>query len=194
MRPNIGPIGREAPSERPALGDYPLVSNSAHRGLSVAARRTPAHDAPTSGGPRSFTSADPYRPPVIGYVALTAGDIDVFAPARGIGAWCEANGWPLAKVLHDTDGAARAHTRRGLAQALEEVHDGRAAGLVLARLRDLADTAVEIGPLLRRFADGDAFVVALDYDVNAPQLPLAQRFGDLSSGSSIPRPPADGRR
>jgi hypothetical protein len=194
MRPDIEPIGREAPSERPALDDYPLVSTSAHRGLSVAARPTPAHDAPTSGEPRSFTSADPYRPPVIGYVALTARDIDVFAPARGIGAWCKENGWPLAKVVHDTDGAAPAHTRRGLARALEEVHDGRAAGLVVARLRDLADTAVELGPLLRRFVDGEAFVIALDYDLNAPRPPMAQRFGDLSSGSAIPRPPADGRR
>jgi hypothetical protein len=194
MRPLPTPIGREALSERPALDDYPLVSTSAHRSPSVAARRTPAHDARTSGESRVFTSAEAHRPTVIGYVALAPCDIDVFAPARGIGAWCEANGWPLAKVLHDVRRDTPAHARRGLAQALEEVHAGRAAGLVLARLRDLADTAAELGPLLRRFAAGDAFVIALDYELEAPRPVAAQRSGGLSSGTAIPRPPADGRR
>jgi hypothetical protein len=71
--------------------------------------------------------------------------------------------------VHDPNGTARAHLRRGLAQTLEEVHAGRAAGLILARLRDLADTAEEFGPVLRRFAEGDAFVIALDYELDAPR-------------------------
>jgi hypothetical protein len=157
MRPHIVPNGREVPSERPARLDYPLADASAHRSLSVAARRTPVAGA--SGGPRPFLES---RPPVIGYVALSSADIDVFAPARGIGAWCEANGWSLAKVVHDV--SAGAHPRRGLTKALEAVDAGLAAGLVLARLGDLAGTATELGPLLRRFAEGNAFVVALDYE------------------------------
>jgi hypothetical protein len=159
MRPKLVPYGREVPSERPARLDYPLVDAGAHRNLSVAARRTPAHDARSSGGPRPLLASRP----VIGYVALAPADIDVFAPARGIGAWCEANGWSLAKVVHDT--RADAHPRLGLTKAIEDVDAGRAAGLVLARLRDLAATADELGPLLRRFAAENAFVVALDYEL-----------------------------
>ena len=99
---------------------------------------------------------------MIGYVALSSGDVDVFAPARGIGAWCEANGWSLAKVVHDS--SAGAHPRRGLTKAIEAVDAGLAAGLVLARLGDLGGTAGELGPLLHRFAERNAFVVALDYE------------------------------
>jgi hypothetical protein len=164
MRPQLTPTGRKATLERPAPDDYPLVTTGAQRGLSTVARRNAAHDARTSGGPRVYR-----RQSVIGYVALTATDVDRFAPARGIGAWCDANGWPLSKVVHDVHGDAPAHVRRGLAQALAEVQAGHAAGLVLARLRDLADTAAELAPLLQRFSEQDAFVIALDYELDAPQ-------------------------
>jgi hypothetical protein len=193
MRPHIVPNGREVPSERPARLDHPLLDFRAHRSLSIAARRTPAHDAPSSGGPRPFLEyGNDRRPPVIGYVALAPGDIDVFAPARGIGAWCETNGWPLTKVVHDM--SAGAHPRRGLTQTLQDVHAGRAAGLVLARLHDLGDTAVELLPVLRWFADGNAFVIALDYELRPPEAGATQRSGGLNSGTMIPRGPADGRR
>jgi hypothetical protein len=183
MRPQLTPIGRKAPLDIPALTDYPLVTHSARRSLSVAARRNVAHEAHPPGEPRTLL-----RPPVIGYVALAATDVDLFAPARGIGAWCDANGWPLSKVVHDTPGVARVHLRRGLLEALDEVHAGRAAGLVVARLRDLADNADELGPLLRRFTAANAFVIALDYEFDAPQR------SRLNPGTSIPREPDAGRR
>jgi hypothetical protein len=126
---------------------------------------------------------------VIGYVALASADIDVFAPARGIGAWCEANGWPLAKVVHDS--SAGAHPRRGLTRALEAVDAGLAAGLILARLGDLAGSADGLGPMLRRLAEGNAFVIALDYE---PDVAGPRRSGGLNSGIMIPRAPADGLR
>jgi hypothetical protein len=166
MRPQITPIGRRAPLDSPAPIDYPLVTHGAHRSLSLAARRNAAQTARFSGEPLPLHR----RPMVVGYVALAVTDVDVFAPARGIGAWCEANGWPLSKVVHDTRPGVSAHARRGLAQALDEVHTGRAVGLVVARLRDLADTAAELGPLLCRVADEDAFVIALDYELDVPQV------------------------
>jgi DNA invertase Pin-like site-specific DNA recombinase len=106
------------------------------------------------------------RPPVLGYVALAWGDPigDLESAARSIGMWCEETGWSLSRVVHDAPAeAGRTRSRPGLAHALREVAAGRAAGLVVARLRDLTESLAEIGPLLQWFADSDAFVIALDY-------------------------------
>jgi DNA invertase Pin-like site-specific DNA recombinase len=114
------------------------------------------------------------RRPVLGYVALAAADPagELEAAARSIGTWCEHSGWPLARVVHDAPAAnGRASSRPGLAHALEEVGEGRAAGLVVARLRDLTDSVAELGPLLQWFADSEAFVIALDYRLDTASAP-----------------------
>ena len=100
-------------------------------------------------------------PYVLGYVALAdAGDIDELEAVTGIGEWCETRGWRLARVIHDI-GPDRG--RPGLDEALGELRTRHAAGLVVARLGDLADTVQELGALLQWFADTDAFLIALDY-------------------------------
>src|SRR3954469_2139335 len=86
------------------------------------------------------------HPPVIGYVLLEGNDLA--DAARAIGGWCEARGWPLAKVVHDVAGV-RGSRRPGLEHALDELSAHRAAGLVVTRLRDLADSVTDLGPLLR---------------------------------------------
>ena len=48
----------------------------------------------------------------------------------------------------------------------EEVRMGRAAGIVVNRLRDLTDSVTELGPLLQWFVTADAFVIALDYEID----------------------------
>jgi DNA invertase Pin-like site-specific DNA recombinase len=106
------------------------------------------------------------RRPVLGYVALAWGDPagDLNEAARNIGTWCEESGWPLARVVHDAPAeSGKPRSRPGLAHALQEVAAGRAAGLVVVRLRDLTESVAEIGPLLQWFADTEAFVIALDY-------------------------------
>jgi DNA invertase Pin-like site-specific DNA recombinase len=114
------------------------------------------------------------RLPVLGYVALAWGDPagDLESVARSIGIWCEESGWPLARVVHDAPAeSGRPRNRPGLAHALQEVGEGRAAGLVVARLRDLTESVAEIGPLLQWFADTDAFVIALDYRLDTASAP-----------------------
>jgi DNA invertase Pin-like site-specific DNA recombinase len=115
------------------------------------------------------------RPPVIGYVLLEGGRLA--DAARSIGVWCEARGWPLAKVVHDVTGTRR---RPGLEHALEELRAHRAAGLVVTRLRDLADSVTELGPLLRWFAEGDAFLIALDYELDTSSEP-----GEFVAGALV---------
>jgi DNA invertase Pin-like site-specific DNA recombinase len=95
---------------------------------------------------------------VLGYIALS--DVGELETAAGIGEWCEARGWRLARVIHDV---APHRGRPGLGEALDELRAGSATGLVVARLGDLADTVQELGALLQWFADSDAFLVALDY-------------------------------
>jgi DNA invertase Pin-like site-specific DNA recombinase len=130
------------------------------------------------------------RPPVIGYAALEAGDLDDAAGA--IGDWCENHGWPLGKVIHDT-GGARVNQRPGLAHALEEIRAGHAAGLVVARLRDLADSVTELGPLLRWFAHGESFVIALDYELDTSSDPGEFAAGALVAISDWERDRVEGR-
>jgi DNA invertase Pin-like site-specific DNA recombinase len=117
---------------------------------------------------------DTRRQPVLGYVALGWGDPagDLEEGARSIATWCEESGWPLSRVVHDAPAeGGRPRSRPGLAHALQEVGAGRAAGLVVARLGDLTESVVEIGPLLQWFADTEAFVIALDYRLDTASAP-----------------------
>jgi len=133
---------------------------------------------------------DDRRPSVIGYAVLEAGELD--DATQAIGLWCETHDWPLAKMVHDTV-SARSNQRPGLAYAMEEIRAGRAAGLVVARLRDLADSVTELGPLLRWFTDGDAFVIALDYELDTSSEPGGFAAGALVAISDWERNRVEGR-
>jgi DNA invertase Pin-like site-specific DNA recombinase len=137
--------------------------------------------------PTAHTPAAAERPPVIGYAVLEAGAHDDEA-THAIGLWCETHDWPPAKMVRDTG-----HQRPGLAHAMDEIRAGRAAGLVVARLRDLADSVTELGPLLRWFADGDAFVIALDYQLDTSSDPGGFAAGALVAISDWERERAEGR-
>jgi DNA invertase Pin-like site-specific DNA recombinase len=101
------------------------------------------------------------HPYVIGYVALSdPSSLDELEATTGIGEWCEARGWRLGRVIHDV---APDRGRPGLDEALDELRARHAAGLVVARLSDLADTVQQLGALLQWFAERDAFLLALDY-------------------------------
>jgi DNA invertase Pin-like site-specific DNA recombinase len=109
---------------------------------------------------------------VLGYVTLAEGE-NLDAAARSIGVWCEARGWPLAKVVHDVPPA---RGRPGLQHVLDEVRAGRAAGVVVRRLRDLTDSLTDLGPLLEWFVEVEAFVIALD-----DELDTSSHAGELAA-------------
>jgi DNA invertase Pin-like site-specific DNA recombinase len=105
---------------------------------------------------------------VLGYVALAdAGDVNELEAVTGIGEWCETRGWRLARVIYDI---RPERGRPGLDEALDELRTRHAAGLVVARLSDLADTVQELGALLQWFADTGAFLIALDYAPDEDEL------------------------
>ena len=61
------------------------------------------------------------------------------------------------------------------------------------RLRDLADSVTELGPLLRWFAEGDAFVIALDYELDTSSDPGEFAAGALVAISDWERDRVEGR-
>ena len=103
---------------------------------------------------------------VIGYVALANGpsrDHDLRTAVQLLGAWCEDRGWKLARVVHDVKTPHRPGTDRpGLAYALNEIAEQRAAGLVVPALADVSPSLVELTALLQWFNEADAFMIALD--------------------------------
>ena len=146
------------PAERPTAPPRPVLP---------APR--PAFAAPRDDEPRPV-------PTVLGYVALAEGE-ELDTAALGIGIWCEARGWPLAKIVHDVPPA---RGRPGLQHALDEVRAGRAAGVVVRRLRDLTGSLTELGPLLQWFVEADAFVIAIDYEFDT-----SSRAGELAARALV---------
>ena len=121
--------------------------------------------------PRERLAAVPPAAPappldVVGYVAVALGpnrERDLDTAARIIGAWCESRGWHLARVVHDISPAtSHIADRPGLGHVLDQIAEGRVAGLVVARLSDLTRSASELAKLLRWLDTADAFMIAVD--------------------------------
>ena len=160
-----GPPAATVPDEKTTTSVPPV---STVREEKTAASIPPAPPVPQPKSPRlSLVPRPNAHAPVLGYVAIAReGDLEI--SARAIGAWCDAHGWSLAKVVHDS---LPARGRPGLEHALEEIRARRAAGLVLNRLQDFTDSVPALGPLLQWFVDADAFVIALDYELDTSSRP-----------------------
>ena len=119
---------------------------------------------------------------VVGYVAVARGadrDRELDTDARIVGSWCEGRGWRLAQLVHDIEPASgRISDRPGLAYALDQIAAGRFVGLVLARLGDLTRSVSELAQLLQWLNDSEAFMIALDYELDT-----STAAGDLAAGA-----------
>ena len=124
------------------------------------------------------------RPASIGYLALaraTDHDRTLDATAEAIAGWCEDRGWRLTRVVHDVETAGdRISDRPGLAYALDEIAAGRVAGLVVARLSDLTRSVTELAQLLQWLNEAEAFVIALDHELDT-----STSAGELAAGALI---------
>lgn len=143
------------------LGRAPGPALTRRAGPVLARGERPILDGPASRsaapGHRFVALPAPQeRPPsrVLGYVLAPGPGLRT--DAGEIAAWCARRGWALDQVVHDTE------DRHGLEYALQRIADGEIAGLVCARLGDLAESVGELAALLRWFADGEAFLIALD--------------------------------
>jgi DNA invertase Pin-like site-specific DNA recombinase len=140
--------------------------------LRTELRREP-EPAPAEEPRRRVAAVPPAAPApkqVVGYVAVPLGpdrERDLDTAARLIGTWCEGRGWPLARVVHDvTPATARVTDRPGLAHVLDQIAEGRVAGLVVARLSDVTGSVSELAKLLRWIDTADAFLIALDSELD----------------------------
>jgi hypothetical protein len=115
----------------------------------------------TADGRLSWQALRDAPGPALGYVRPSPGQRDVAWERDAIRAWCAKHGLSVATVVHDV-----ARERASLAWALEQIADGAAGTLVLARLRDLAAELGELAPLLRWFAEPGRRLVALDIGVD----------------------------
>jgi DNA invertase Pin-like site-specific DNA recombinase len=89
------------------------------------------------------------------------------AATTAIGTLCERRGWPLVKVVHDVEPASdRINDHPGLFHVLEQIAAGDAHGIVVARLRDLTGAVSDLGDLLKWLRESEAFLVALDLELD----------------------------
>jgi DNA invertase Pin-like site-specific DNA recombinase len=121
---------------------------------------------------------------VIGYLALKRGADHgraLAATTESIATWCEDRGWRLCRIVHDVETASdRISDRPGLAHALDEIANGRVAGLVVARLSDLTRSVTELAQLLGWLHAAQAFVIALDYELDT-----STPAGEFAAGALI---------
>jgi hypothetical protein len=159
-----------APTSETAIGGWWLLLPILVLACVVAAivwsaRGRAAH--PAQPRPTALPTAVPNQ--VLGYVAVGHGEHrhrDLDASIRIIGSWCETRGWPLARVVHDVlPAGAGTSDRPGLAHVLDQIADGRVAGVVVARLGDLARSVDEAAGLLEWIDRAGGFLIAIDYDL-----------------------------
>jgi DNA invertase Pin-like site-specific DNA recombinase len=154
---------RSAPREHPAA-----IEHGERRPL-LTAVPPPSPQAPTS---------------VIGYLAIAHAahhDRRLDPTAQAIAGWCEDRGWRLSRVVHDVETASdRISDRPGLAYALDEIAAGRVMGVVVARLSDLTRSVTELAQLLYWLNEAEAFVIALDYELDT-----STAAGELAAGALI---------
>jgi hypothetical protein len=153
-------------------------------------RRRPARAAVASGAePRvalAAVASPPAHPPVavLGYIAAARGadsDRALEHTSRTIGSWCEDHGWQLTQIVHDVKPARESVSDRpGLAYVLDQIAAGHVAGLVLARLDDLTHSVSELARLLGWLHQANAFVIALD-----DELDTSTSEGRLAAGELI---------
>jgi DNA invertase Pin-like site-specific DNA recombinase len=87
----------------------------------------------------------------------------------------------LTQVVQDVaPTSGRIADRPGLGHALDRIAAGRVAGLIVARLGDLTESVTELAELLQWLNQADAFVIALDYELDS-----STHAGDLASGAVI---------
>ncbi len=108
---------------------------------------------------------------VIGYVRVSTaeqavGGHGMDAQEVAIRAEVDRRGWVLVRIVRDEGASGKDTDRPGLLDALRQVRDGAASGLVVAKLDRLSRSVVDFGTILDHFIDWGATLVALDLGVD----------------------------
>jgi DNA invertase Pin-like site-specific DNA recombinase len=108
----------------------------------------------------------------VGYVRVSTEDqaesgLGLEAQRAAIKAECLRRGWTLAAICEDRSASGRSLSARpGLGEALSTVEDGRAEGLVVAKLDRLSRSLLDFAQLMERARSKQWALVALDLGVD----------------------------
>ena len=109
---------------------------------------------------------------VVGYARVSTAEqaesgAGLEAQRLAIGAEVERRGWQLVEVYEDAGASGKALTGRpGLVDALEAIEDGRANGLVVAKLDRLSRSLLDFAALMARSRAQDWTLCCLDVGVD----------------------------
>jgi hypothetical protein len=103
------------------------------------------------------------RVPVLGYVRngsaeLVAADLDEV---------CAEHQWAMVRIIREADDAGpRLVERPGLLNAIEQIEQGQAAGLVAPRVRELSTRLDDLAMILQYLTAADGFLATADEDID----------------------------
>jgi DNA invertase Pin-like site-specific DNA recombinase len=112
----------------------------------------------------------------IGYVCVpSTSNGDLSHQTAAVQACCDERGFDVASIVHDVEYAGR-DQRPSLIWALEQLANGEAQVLVVARLRDLSSNVANLAPLLSWFNVEQRTLIAIDL-----QLDTSTEAGQLAA-------------
>jgi DNA invertase Pin-like site-specific DNA recombinase len=143
---------------------------------------TPSRDQVDAGTPASDPTAPPTRRAtaahasarhvsavrqVIGYVSVSDDPHSDTTQTSldAVHAACGRAGWKLLEIVRDRENG-RILERPGLHYALERIADAKANVLVVAEMRRLSRSIVDLGALMAWFRESGAALIALDLDID----------------------------
>lgn len=108
---------------------------------------------------------------MIGYVRVSTDEqarsgLGLEAQVRTVTDECERRGWRMVELVRDEGVSAKTLERPGLRKALKAIADGRADGIVAAKLDRLSRSVIDFSTLLDWADDLGVTIVALDLQVD----------------------------
>lgn len=106
---------------------------------------------------------------VIGYARISvseANGLSLSAQRDAISRECERRGWNLCEVIEDNGASGRDANRPGLSAALGLIAEGKASGLVCAKLDRLSRSVIDFGQILEWLDHQGATFTALDLGID----------------------------
>ena len=127
----------------------------------------PPRPAPLPAAPRRPRTPVRTAPPVLGYAVVEEDGEKADTTTAALALRCAHRGWSLIEVIHDgKQPGRRLGERPGLVYALKEIRSGKAAGLVVARLREFTARLADLETLLRWLGEANGFLGAADHELD----------------------------
>ena len=127
----------------------------------------PPRPAPVPAAPRRPRTTTRQASPVLGYAVVEPDGEEADTTTAALALRCAHQGWSLVEVVHDgKQPPRRLGERPGLVYSLKQIRSGKAAGLVVARLRDFTARIADLETLLRWLGEANGFLGAADHELD----------------------------